>query len=198
MALSEEPDGEGLSPEWAADVISLAAGTAIPAQVIATWTVREREEAVRWAAAEHVSASDNPGTKRLAKPPVVLAAELLAASPAVAQIAVEQWTVLLEHAERCPEAYADPGAQTVLMTARGAVTGLLTLLAGRPQGWKEQAAQVLKEHPEGVRTVDLFAMLGRAVPSQQALFAWLTAGEEAGTLDEIFPGTWRLREARHP
>lgn len=190
QARSEEPQEE-LSPELLADLISLT-GTVIPAGVIATWTERERAQAAEWASAVHLSASDNTGVRWPAKPPVVLAAEEVAANPAVAQILVEQWTALLEHAERAPEVYAGRGAQAVMGTARAAVTALL-VLAEPGSRWQGQALRVLREHHGGLREVDLFALLGRAAPPRQELSGWLVAGEDAGTVEEILPGLWRAR-----
>ena len=58
-----------LTPEVLRDIL-LVVGEDIPAEVIASWTDQQRDEVGRYAAREHLSASDNPVT-RLPRPAVL-------------------------------------------------------------------------------------------------------------------------------
>jgi hypothetical protein len=178
------------SPEVLADILSLVTNVMIPAGVIATWTVREREQAVKWAAAEHLSASDNDDVKRAPQPPFVARAAELAASPALAQLAVEAWTQYREQGE------FSSGWEDVYEMAQGAVTGLLVLLGGRQPSaataWQQKALSALAQHPGGLASADLMALSGQHGPSREALHAWLRDGEASGTLEHYGYATWKL------
>jgi hypothetical protein len=178
------------------DLISLVNGVMIPPGVIATWTPAEREEAARWASGEHLAASDNTGVRRTEQPGFVALATGITANPALAQLAVEGWA---QHKQLLEEGgdFDDQDARELATAeaAQAAITGLLVLLESRAPAWQAQAARLLRDHREGIRTIDLFALLGRAVPSKEALDRWLVAGEDAGTLEEMLPGTWRARSA---
>jgi hypothetical protein len=127
-------DGE-VTPEVLADIISLASGTMIPAEVIATWTVAERELATRWASAEHLHASDHHAVKRLPEPGFVTRAAELTSSPALAQLAVESWVQYLEMLHQSEPGFRSAehlnGAGEAAEAGRDAITGLLVLLRER-------------------------------------------------------------------
>ena len=133
-ASSAREDGEALTPQVLSDLLSLTEGAAVPPEVIATWTEREREQAAAWAVSEHLHASDHPDVARLVIPPFVARTAEICASPALAQLAVEAWT---RHREAIavhddPE---KPWADNVAAgKAQDAITALLVLLkgAGRP------------------------------------------------------------------
>jgi hypothetical protein len=189
----------GASPELIADVIGLA-GTAVPAAVIATWTEAEREQALEWAAAEHLSASDNP-VRRRGQPRLVARAAEIAASPVLAQLAVESWTACREETRRYGFDDADSALLGVESAAQDAVTGLIVLLGGRRREekehpeWQHSAIGIMWLHPEGTRETDLAAMLGSSCPPREKLAAWLEAGGGEGLLDPVFQGgetAWRL------
>lgn len=91
------------------------------------------------------------------------------------QVADETWAV------------ADPGTVALVRRKRPAATGVQ---------WREAAAEALRRSQGGMRVADLMAALGPECPSRMNLDAWLLAGEADGTLDEIVPGTWRLRKVR--
>ena len=181
-----------VTPQTLADIITLT-GTVIPAAVIATWTQREQDQALDWAAAEHLHASDNAGVKRVPEPPLVTEACGIVHSAALAQLAVEDWVAAKRQCEQDDWANWDECATRLLGAGQRAITGLLVLLESKAPPWQEQAARLLRDHREGVRTIDLFALLGRTVPSREALARWLRAGEDAGTLEEMLPDTWRAR-----
>lgn len=119
-------DGE-VTPEVLADIICLANGVMIPPEVIATWTTAERDQALRWASAEHLHASDHHAVKRVAEPGFVARAAELTSSPALAQLAVEAWVRAKEELEHgwAGESLVDVRA------AQDAITGLLVLLRNR-------------------------------------------------------------------
>jgi hypothetical protein len=122
------------SPEVIGDLITLATGVIIPGQVIATWTPRERDTAVRWASAEHLHASDNIGVRRLPQPELVRRAIELAQSPALAQLAAEAWVTAKERLENSTAACAEDlleDTEPLVTTAQDAITGLLVLLGER-------------------------------------------------------------------
>lgn len=130
------PGGDGeLTPEVIADIVCLASGTVIPAQVIATWTPAERELAVQWASAEHLSASDNEDVKRIPEPGFVTRTAEICASPAMAQLAVESWVQYLEVLHQSEPGIRSAehlnGAGEAAEAAREAITGLLVLLRER-------------------------------------------------------------------
>jgi len=130
-------DGEEVTPQVLSDLLSLTASTVIPPEVIATWTSREREEAVAWAAAEHLSASDNP-VKRLSQPGFVQRTAEICASPALAQLAAESWTGYLDLLRQSepgvrPTEFLN-GAGEAAEIARDAITGLLVLLRSTGPG----------------------------------------------------------------
>jgi hypothetical protein len=184
-------------PEVLADLLILAGGTVIPARVIATWTPQEREEAVAWAAAEHLSASDNP-VVRPPQPPFVLRAAEICASPALAQLAVEAWTAHREVLRYAAAAGEDGATERF---AQDAVTGLLVLLgpsrrAARPS-WQEAALKDLALHPEGLSAAEIMALGGQHGPSsREELHEWLRAREEDGTVEAIGFKNWRLKGTR--
>lgn len=176
------------------DLLSLVTSVMIPAGVIASWTEQERQQAEQWAAAGHLRASDNFGVKQRPKPACVRLAEELAANPAMAQLAVEGWGAYLTQLQDS-QRYIGAAEAVSIDTARRAVTGLLILLGDSrtAPGWQARAKEILADHREGVRAIDLFALLGRTVPAKEEFSGWLTAGETAGILEETVPGTWRLR-----
>jgi hypothetical protein len=197
MSSAGRTEENEMSPEALADILSLTTGVMIPAVVIATWTQAERDDdALEWAAAEHLSASDNAGVRRVPQPPFVHRAAEVCASPAMAQVAVDSW-ITCKEIVRVPGVTGDP-AESAIAGAQMAITGLLVLLgpgwqAERPT-WQRQALEVLGEHPEGVRAIDLFALLGRAVPSQHALEEWLAAGQSTGILAQVAHEVWAVRD----
>jgi len=135
-------DGEAVTPQVLSDLMSLAGGTVIPPEVIATWTDGEREQAAQWAAAEHLSASDNP-VIRVPQPEVVRRAAEICASPALAQLAVESWRDAGRRLEESGFTFDDESAHALAVAGQDAITGLLVLLrtAGGPgQFTSEQMA----------------------------------------------------------
>lgn len=185
------------SPQVLSDLLSLTEAGIIPPGVIATWTMSERERAAAWAAAEHLHASDNDDVPRSPVPGCVMEAAELAASPAMAQLAVESWTAHLEAVERSRRPISSD-LSNVLEAGRRAITGLLILAeaAGQRGGWHARATTVLAEHPEGMSTADLMMLLGTGGPSREALEAWLGAGEAEGRIEHPGYATWRLRGVR--
>lgn len=107
------------SPQIISDILGLASATVFP-EVVATWPVKWREEAVEWAGREHLSTSDNLEVDRIPQPEFVQSAARICFSPAMAQLAVEAWTDWLGDADlRSP--------QEGLRIAQEAVTALLVL-----------------------------------------------------------------------
>jgi len=189
-------------PEVLADILSLVAGVMIPAEVIATWTTQEREQAAKWAAAEHLHASDND-VRRIPQPLFVARAADICASPAMAQIAVESWVMAKEKLESSGAACAEDlleDTEPLVQAAQDAITGLLVLLKSQPQEdrrlrWQEIALENLAKHPEGLRAAELMALSGRHGPSsREVLHAWLQEGEASGTLEHAGFRTWRLKK----
>jgi hypothetical protein len=129
-ALRSEPAQPEEDPEVLADILSLVGGVMIPAEVISTWTVTERARAARWAAAEHLHASDNEDVQRVPEPGFVKRAAEICASPAMAQLAVENWTAWLAGVQESAEG-AGPRTTEAVSIARDAITGLLVLLKDR-------------------------------------------------------------------
>jgi hypothetical protein len=119
-----EPAQPEEDPEVLADILSLVGGVMIPAGVISTWTPAQRDMAARWAAAEHLHASDNEDVTRVPEPEFVKRAAEICASPAMAQLAVEAWV----HRGDDPDLTT---VRAVLELARDAITGLLVLLKDR-------------------------------------------------------------------
>jgi hypothetical protein len=186
-----EGDEVTVSPQVLSDMLSLVlGGTGIPAPVVATWTPREREEAAGWAAAEHLSASDNP-VRRLEMPELVRRSAEICASPAMAQLVVESWA---QHKERAEHGgHQDDGERA----AQDAITGLLVLFEGRPPAgerpvWQDAAVGIMWRHPEGMTGADLAAMLGSSCPPREDLDAWLLDGERSGLLARPSKQTWKL------
>lgn len=165
-------DQDEVTPQALADVIGLT-GTVIPAEVIATWTRRERDAALEWAAAEHLSASDNP-VRRVPQPEPVARAAEICASPALAQLAVEAWTSHREVLRYARAAGADGATEAM---AQDAVTGLLALLGGERPGvtWQDKARALLAGRPGRLRAADLMMLLGHPGPCQEELDAWLAS-----------------------
>lgn len=119
-----EAKDDAMSPQVLSDLLLLVSSQPIPPEVIALWTVDEREVAGQWAAAEHLSASDNP-VKRMPKPNHVERAEEICASPVQAQLALEAW------AGRNSESAWMMNPASVARMAREALTGLVVLMATR-------------------------------------------------------------------
>lgn len=184
-------EAQEATPETLAYIIGLA-GTVIPAEVIATWTQAERDDALAWAAAERLSASDNEGVERVPQPLFVHRAAEVCASPAMAQVAVDSWITCKEMV-RVPGLTGDP-AESAIAGAQMAITGLIVLIRAGTRDWQTLAGKILGSRPGGIRSVDLFALLGKAAPSRREFEEWLTAGEEIGAFKAVFPDTWRLRE----
>jgi len=201
--MAEETEYETTAPEALAGLVSLAAGVMVPAAVVATWTVRERERAAEWAVAEAGAAAGDTGPHQAEQPDLVSLAMAMAANPAIAQLGLEGWTHHKEKLERG----GDPGdwddqdgrELATVRAAEAAITGLLVLLGPPRQAerspWQAGALEVLAQHPGGVRAIDLFALLGRAVPSQFALDEWLAAGQSMGLLKQAGHETWALSGA---
>jgi hypothetical protein len=207
--MAEETDNE-TSPEVLADILSLATGVMIPAAVVATWTSNERAEAVEWALAEHLHASGNQ-VKRLPQPDLAKRTVEICASPAMAQLAVENWVKAKEQIEQsrascAGELLEDTGP--LVAAAQAAITGLLVLLSGSQQdegerpGWQDTAIGAMWRHPAGLRAADLAAMLGGRCPPREALHAWLEEGEREGLLARSGMTAWKLawtkRGEAHP
>lgn len=199
--MTAEAEEEETSLEVLADILSLAVSVTIPAAVLATWTARERDQALEWAAAEHLSASDNPVT-RLPQPELVRRAAEICASPALAQLAVEAWT---RHKEVCEEAQPVESPEWVsARMAQDAVTGLLVLLGdrraeGERPPWQDSAVGIMWRHPEGLTSTDLAGVLGSACPPAEELHDWLSEGGRSGLLTPLMSGqawrlAWRLKE----
>lgn len=199
-------DEQETTPEVLRDLIAVAAGVMIPGPVIATWTPAERREAEEWAASEHLRASDNTGIRRRKYPRLVQEAVVLAANPAMAQLAVEAWTDRKESISRdaaafgrdhvsVNSAHASALHAETIGIAQAAITGLLVLLDGESSGptspWTKALA-VLGSHPDGILAKDLSVLLGRMAPHQEALDEWLEAGLTSGTLERT-PSGWRIR-----
>jgi hypothetical protein len=117
-------------PEVLADILSLVGGVMIPAEVIAVWTPADRKLAAKWAAAEHLHASDNEDVQRIPEPGFVKRAAEICASPAMAQLAVENWTSWLAGVQESAGG-AGPRTTGAIGIARDAITGLLVLLKDR-------------------------------------------------------------------
>jgi hypothetical protein len=186
-----EASENDLHPQVTSDLLSLVMQPAIPAEVIATWTPREREEAARWASAGHLAASDNFRVKRLPQPGFVARAAEICGSPAKAQLAVEAWTQYRERGE------FSAGWQDVYEVAQDAVTGLLALLGSRPAPgtavpWRRAVLEVLRANPEGMRMVDLMGLLGTACPPQEVLEDWLARGHADGWVRRPGADSWAL------
>lgn len=111
------------TPQVLSDLLTLADVT-VPPEAVAMWTADERQMAGEWAAAEHLSASDNP-VRRLPKPVFLIRAQEICASPAQAQLAIEAWQARTAHSSWM----MDPSA--VARVAREAITGLVMLLKDR-------------------------------------------------------------------
>lgn len=120
-----------VTPEALAGMISLAAGVMIPAEVIATWTPADREDAAAWASGEHLIASDNPGIKRVPQPEMVARAVAIVQNPAMAQLAVEGWLRAKADVEGGGFTSWDIAADTLTRAGQDAITGLLVLLRER-------------------------------------------------------------------
>lgn len=193
-----EGDEVTVSPQVLADLIGTVTGMMIPAGVIATWTPRERELAAGWAGAEHLAASDNAGIERTEMPDLVALATGVAASPATAQLAAEGWMLHKERLERGEGSWGDQDERELetQRAAEAAITGLLVLLDEKQPSWRQEALLLLGQHPEGVRQIDLFALLGRSVPSQHALDTWLAAGQAMGVLTQVSPGVWAVADPK--
>lgn len=154
------PGGE-VDPQVLSDLLSLTSAGVIPPAVIATWTTAERERAATWAAAEDLHASGHTEIARVPQPSVVAEAAELAANPAMAQLAVEGWTSVLENVERSGRAIP-PEMGMALGAARRAITGLLVLTEaeekrgacqdGRPAGGETWARRRARAGPRRART----------------------------------------------
>jgi hypothetical protein len=194
---TEETESE-TRPEVLADLLSLVTGVMIPAGVIATWTPREREWAAKWAAAEHLNASDNRVT-RWPQPACVKEAAELTASPALAQLAAEEWVNYLTQLQES-QRHVGKAEAISIDAARRAVTGLLVLLgpSRRPEKptWQEHALEDLALHPGGLSAAEIMALGGRNGPSREELHEWLRAGEANGTLESAGFSNWRLKGTR--
>jgi hypothetical protein len=188
-----ENQAEEMTPEVLRDLISLVSEVMIPAGVIASWTAQEQEWAGEWAAAEHLNASDSTGIRRQPKPACVSLAEELTANPAMAQLAVENWSIYMTQLQGS-QRHIPYGESASLDAARRAITGLLVLLGDeRPATWQAKAKTILGAHPEGVTPADLMALLGRTGPARDELHQWLEDGWSNGTLGHPRGGTWALK-----
>ena len=122
-----EGSDDWLAPLVLSDLLALAS-VAVPPEVVAIWTMDERQMAGEWAAAEHLHASDNP-VPRLPKPGFLARTEEICGSPAQAQLAVEAWQA------RTGESTWMMNPSAVARMAREAITGLIVLLKdGQPAG----------------------------------------------------------------
>jgi hypothetical protein len=106
-------------PEVVRDLLLLC-GVAVPAEIVAAQTPADREKAARWAAAEHLHASDNLGVKRTPRPEWVRLFELLDADPGSCGTATGRWA---EHTARVEGSRRRVGADesVTLALASGAI-----------------------------------------------------------------------------
>lgn len=187
------PGGE-VDPQVLSDLLSLTSAGVIPPAVIATWTTAERERAATWAAAEDLHASGHTEIARVPQPSVVAEAAELAANPAMAQLAVEGWTSVLENVERSGRAIP-PEMGMALGAARRAITGLLVLTEAEEKrgAWRRKAARVMEAHPTGLSVADLMMLVGAGGPTREQAEEWLAAGEAAGRFERAGISAWRLR-----
>lgn len=193
--MAAEAEETETSPEVLADILSLVTSVMIPAGVIASWTAQEREQAVKWAAAEHLSASDNEVLGRWVQPACAREAAELASNPVLAQLAAEEWVNYLTQLQESQRHIGQEEAMS-LGAARRAITGLLVLLGDRqppaPPAWQQKALSALAQHPEGLASADLMALSGQHGPSSEALHDWLRDGEASGKLEHSGYATWKL------
>lgn len=196
------PAGD-VPPQALADLLSLVLDDAvIPAPVIATWTPRDRDDAERWAAAEHLRASDHP-VRTSAAPDLVTRTAGICGSRALAQLAVEEWMQAKEQMEEGAFDSWDEMADVLARAGQDAVTGLLVLLGGqgdparviaREQAWQGRAREILASSPGGMTVADLVMLLGRDCPLAGDLDDWLVQGNRTGLLDNPVPRFWRMRK----
>jgi hypothetical protein len=122
-------DGDDPSPQLIAGLLLLVLDApGIPAEVIATWTPAEREQAVKWVSAEHLSASDNDDVERVPQPGFVTRAAEICANPVIAQLAVEAWLRHREEIALSADATSSWAASVAAARAQSAIAGLLVLL----------------------------------------------------------------------
>jgi hypothetical protein len=105
--------------EVARDLLLLC-GVTVPVEIVAAQTPGDREQAARWAAAEHLHASDNFGVKRAPKPEWVRLFEVLDAEADPCGTAMGRWaehTARLEASQR----RIGSGESVILSLAEGAI-----------------------------------------------------------------------------
>jgi hypothetical protein len=114
-------------PEIVRDLLLLC-GVTVPLEIVAAQTSGARIQAARWAAGEHLRASDNFGVRRLPKPGWLRAFELLDSDETARQTALERWAA---NAARMEEPGQGPCAnETVtLALAEGAIMAQQLMLS---------------------------------------------------------------------
>jgi hypothetical protein len=83
----------------------LLCGITVPIEIVAAQTSGDRHRAAKWAAAEHLHASDNFDVERRPKPDWLTAFELLSSGETARQTALERWAwhlAQVEGAEHLP------------------------------------------------------------------------------------------------
>jgi hypothetical protein len=115
----KDDDREPVPPGVVRDLLLLC-GVTVPAGIVAAQTPGDRDKAARWAAAEHLHASDNFGVKRAPKPDWVRLFEVLDADPDPCGTAVGRWA---GHMARADErlSVVSPDESVTLELAAGAI-----------------------------------------------------------------------------
>jgi hypothetical protein len=118
-------DREPAPTEVVRDLLLLC-GVSVPVEIVAAQTPQDRLMAQRWAAAEHMSASDNP-VRRKPKPAWVSLFEVLEADPDPSATAVGRWSEHVARVEDGQRAIEANESITLALAAGAVMAQQLTL-----------------------------------------------------------------------